>query len=364
MKEIDKALARMVTRAPFYAAVALRLPIREDKTIPTFQTNGRSIVYNPRFADGLSDAELIGVLMHEVDHVAHLHPYRKQNRHHRKWNFATDYVINKTITDAGFKLPEGCLLDSKFDGKSEEQVYAMLPDPKEGGGGGDGADCGVGEVLSPEGDQSEQAKDIAEIKSIVAAACKIAKQMGKLPAQFENYIEEMLKPTLSWDQLLRRFFTALSNSDYSWTKPNRRYCGTSFFLPSLRSTTLGEGVLVMDTSGSMYDNECQAKLLAEIDHIWSVLRPSRVILAQADAGVADWREYHTGDEIERKVKGGGGTDFRPVFDRVEESGESPEFLLYFTDGEGRFPDEAPCYPVLWVMTTDVVPPWGEVVRMG
>ena len=68
-----------------------------------------------------------------------------------------------------------------------------------------------------------------------------------------------------------------------------------------------------------------------------------------------------------ELKGGGGTDFRPVFSHVEELREQGELrglkgLLYFTDGKGRYPKKRPDYDVAFLFMqedyTDVaVPPW-------
>ena len=65
--------------------------------------------------------------------------------------------------------------------------------------------------------------------------------------------------------------------------------------------------------------------------------------------------------------GGGGTDFRPVFEWVERQGVAPCCLVYLTDLLcNRFPDQTPDYPVLWVQTADynVTAPFGEIVKMG
>ena len=55
-----------------------------------------------------------------------------------------------------------------------------------------------------------------------------------------------------------------------------------------------------------------------------------------------------------ELYGGGGTDFRPAFRRIDElvaQGELPRLggVLYFTDGYGVFPERAPEYPVAFVM---------------
>ena len=68
-----------------------------------------------------------------------------------------------------------------------------------------------------------------------------------------------------------------------------------------------------------------------------------------------------------EIKGGGGTDFRPVFAHVEALREQGEFrrlkgLLYFTDGQGIYPAKRPDYDVAFLFMkedyTDMsVPAW-------
>ena len=74
-------------------------------------------------------------------------------------------------------------------------------------------------------------------------------------------------------------------------------------------------------------------------------------------------EFAQGEQFKMVSKGGGGTDFRPPFEYVEREGITPACLIYLTDGYGPFPQNPPPYPVLWAMTTDVVPPWGEYVKV-
>ena len=77
----------------------------------------------------------------------------------------------------------------------------------------------------------------------------------------------------------------------------------------------------------------------------------------------DLREYMEHFEL----KGGGGTDFRPVFEyvnRLQDSGELRELkgLLYFTDGEGEFPRKRPNYETAFLFLNEQkpevkLPPW-------
>jgi len=69
-------------------------------------------------------------------------------------------------------------------------------------------------------------------------------------------------------------------------------------------------------------------------------------------------------QLPTDLEGGGGTDFRPVFDWVEHENRSPNMLVYFTDAEGDFPKVPPNYPVIWLVKGKGVVPWGERVQLN
>jgi predicted metal-dependent peptidase len=62
--------------------------------------------------------------------------------------------------------------------------------------------------------------------------------------------------------------------------------------------------------------------------------------------------------------GGGGTDFRPVFNRITDDGLKPDAIVYFTDMLGTFPDKDPGYPVIWGdIYGRIKPPFGDLVHV-
>jgi predicted metal-dependent peptidase len=71
--------------------------------------------------------------------------------------------------------------------------------------------------------------------------------------------------------------------------------------------------------------------------------------------------------LPRKVLGGGGTSFIPVFERIEAEQLRPDVLVYFTDCFGLYPKNVPQYPVIWASITPEAqlgtyrPPFGEIV---
>ncbi len=124
---------------------------------------------------------------------------------------------------------------------------------------------------------------------------------------------------------------------------------------------LRELVIAIDTSGS-----CSGEMVRHfLEETWEILREKEnffeemhVHIIQCDCLVQDharissereWKDYLR--DIE--VKGHGDTDFTPVFRLVDEMCESGELsdlrgLLYFTDGDGVYPSEAPAYETAFV----------------
>jgi predicted metal-dependent peptidase len=65
-----------------------------------------------------------------------------------------------------------------------------------------------------------------------------------------------------------------------------------------------------------------------------------------------------------RLQGGGGTDFRPVFDWLVRQDRAPDALIYFTDAEGTFPRAEPGFPVIWLVKGRHPVPWGQRVQLN
>ena len=85
-------------------------------------------------------------------------------------------------------------------------------------------------------------------------------------------------------------------------------------------------------------------------------------IIQCDADIQEDKIITTQKELDDyirtiKLHGFGGTDFRPVFDYVDELINNKSFnnlkgMLYFTDGYGVFPNRKPDYTVAFVFVRD------------
>ncbi len=381
-ERVSKARRDLVLDQPFFGVLSLKLELVESRKYQALATDGKTLWFNPDYVERLSDHELKGVVAHEVLHCANGHVWRRQGRDHKVWNDACDYAINQIVIDAGMLLPQGALLDPAYAGMSAEEVYDRLmrhaqeqerqgQQGQEGAGGsqdGNGEDdqsqsdvdgppgASCGEVV----DSQDMPQTQAEWQSAVLEAARLAK--GDLPAGLDRLVEEIRTPPQDWKALLRRFVQTNARQDYSWRLPNSRYLHLGLYLPALQSETMPPVVIAIDTSGSI-DDLMLGKFTSELSAIMDDAQPERVYVIQCDADIQAVDKYEPGERIALDLEGGGGTDFRPVFEWVDRQAINPACLIYLTDLAGDFPVSAPEYPVLWAATEDGSPPWGEVVRI-
>ncbi|NYF79064.1 vWA domain-containing protein [Granulicella arctica] len=208
-------------------------------------------------------------------------------------------------------------------------------------------------------DTDEQARDW---QIAVEQAETISKLAGKLPAGLERSLQGAEEARVDWRELLRRAWSETTPSDYSWMRPNRRHIWQGFYLPGVQREGVGEVVIFVDCSGSI--NARQLSLFeAEVRSILEGQRPERVYVVYFDAQVHKVDVYEAGQQIRLTPVGGGGTDFRPCFQWVEESHIQPQILVFLTDLYGTLPDHPPPHPVLWASTGSDRAPFGQVVPM-
>lgn len=138
---------------------------------------------------------------------------------------------------------------------------------------------------------------------------------------------------------------------------------------------LEELVIAIDTSGSCSVSMVQqflSETYAILEEKENFFRKMKVYILQCDCCIQeevlirseeDWKAYCK----QVKIQGRAGTDFRPVFRRIEELKANLELknlkaLIYFTDGDGIFPIQKPDYETAFVFLTktkamDYLPPW-------
>ena len=136
-----------------------------------------------------------------------------------------------------------------------------------------------------------------------------------------------------------------------------------------------EFVIAIDTSGSVAGETVQRF----VQKTYNILKStesffSRINLhiIQCDAAIQEDAKITSQEDFDEylktvRLRGLGGTDFRPVFAYVDKLLEQHEFqnlkgLIYFTDGWGTFPTQMPPYSTAFVFLQEeynnlTVPPW-------
>ncbi len=132
-------------------------------------------------------------------------------------------------------------------------------------------------------------------------------------------------------------------------------------LETTETSRLEEFVIAIDTSGSC-SGAVVRRFLEETFGILSrrenFFRKMNVHLIQCDSMIQDHRKVTSEREwkdymAHLKIQGLGGTDFTPVFRLVDQMLEKKEIrklkvLLYFTDGDGIYPNRKPAYETAFV----------------
>ena len=393
---IQKARTALLLDHPFFGTLLFRLGGRPSSSIATMATDGVSLFYNPAFVEKLNAAELAGVLAHEVMHPALQHHTRRADRERARWNMACDYAINPMLLDAGLTLPKDVLIDNRFRGMSAERIYSLIeedeneegstgqPESQPGNGSGGWEDgsvqndpCGdepsapstpggVGQVLDAPEPEAESGPSVSEQarewQIAVEQAETVAKVAGKLPGGAVRAVEVSQAAKVDWRELLQRAWSDTIPTDYSWTRPNRRHVWAGLYLPGITSEGVGEIAIAVDCSGSVSSRQL-GLFEAEVRSIMAGQRPRLVHVLYFDAAVQKVETYQAGQPVSLSPVGGGGTDFRPCFDWLDERGIVPQTLVFLTDLCGTFPEEVPPYPVLWASTETRRVPFGQVVPM-
>ena len=126
-----------------------------------------------------------------------------------------------------------------------------------------------------------------------------------------------------------------------------------------------EFVIAIDTSGSVSGKLVQTFLNKTYNILMSnesFFSKINIHIIQCDADIQEDKKITKREEFENylknmKLRGFGGTDFRPVFEYVDNLIKNREFinlkgLIYFTDGYGTFPKEMPAYKTAFIFVDE------------
>jgi predicted metal-dependent peptidase len=405
-KRLDLVLFGFSHNFPFWAVLSERCKYsltKNDYFCPTagVDRNGH-IVFNYNFVETLKNEQLLFLVAHEICHFIFEHSSRLGDRDHSIWNVAADYVINLMLyyqfKNMKFFIPNIAFDESwkygdhnahKYGGMAVEPVYQDLkknPDNKWCKAIADEQnfikdivvsifDENNSDIVSirdrrvplpkREGKSadkfSQEMKD--HVRKALTEAFTLAKSQGCMSSDFERTIQNILKPRIDWisalKQRIRMGVSRLEKKDVTWSIPNRRFLDSDFVYPSPIGPESPKIAYAIDTSGSMSEEDI-TKAVSELEEIRKKFN-AKIYFLDCDASVHSGRWIEPRENLP-KLCGGGGTDFRPVFDNINKNKIKPDYCIFFTDGMGEFGSPQKHLNVLWVLTSDIDPPFGDVIR--
>lgn len=348
--------------------------------MPTAATNGRDVLIGRAFVDTLDDPTLRFVVLHEYYHVMYLHMITWAHLFEEDAqlaNMAADAVINLQLDDLAGARADGFLtvwpdaiLDAKYRGMDTGEVYRRMKQQQQqqqqrsaSGGKAQPMDehrpaqaqpgqSGPGEALG-----ADEAQAVA--KAVDNALRQAAIVAGKVGAEIDRSVKDLLQVTVDWRDVLKDFLRTYTAGDdlSTWRRPSRRGMAQDVYMPSRISEGAKRIAIGIDTSGSIGRDQLR-RALSEIMGACETVKPEAVDVVYWDASVAG-HEVYEGDAVTTladvtKPRGGGGTDPTCMARYLDARGIKPDCIIQFTDGLiGKNWGSWPA-PVLWCISTKSV----------
>ena len=371
----------------------------ETQKVEKAKTDCKKIVWNPEYLASLTDEQVRGALIEMALHPALGHPWRLpvNGKSNKAGDIEINMILNKVKEKGVFiDLPPNHVPFDGYDNKVYEEIYHLLEDePSQnknpGSDSGDSGDeDGPGDFTDPEGQKNDDdedgkgegkggnksdgdgsgkqdsTRDQWERRVIQAGMAAKATSQGDLPADLQRMLNDRLALKIDWRQETANFIKNCLSTKNDYTRAARRHAWQSVIYPRKKRDNVSLVVFIRDTSGSVSDEIC-AFFNSHIEQCLDEMGCQGIVL---DCDAAVHAEYVVGNgmPVPKRAKGGGGTDFRPAFERIKEiieRGEQLAGIVYLTDLYGDFPQpsEVPdSLNVLWLsVTKDLQAPFGRTV---
>jgi predicted metal-dependent peptidase len=356
-----------------------------DLPMPTFCTNGKSIMLDPEFFSQLNLKQLAFGILHETFHniLMHLAYFNNPKYNKKALNIAADAVVNSMIkvSNIGEDIPGGVnsdnmgtvrieLIDKKnkpFTLEIKEchkqnvlHVYneimkkAKIEDCKDHSTDGHPGDNGSAD----DGDTETLAEN--NIRRLVDGA-RIRGE--SIPGSLGSHFESLIKPKINLARWLKQNMFGNCHSHYSYNKPNRRSESTGIILPTSVKQSYNM-IAAIDTSGSISEPEARHA----IGLLYNTMREKRDSIKMRlllHTSAVYYNEMITKKEQLEKLKiTSGGTSHDEVFEIAEKNWRKGDILICITDGETSFP-KTNIKNVLWVIVNNdrITPPYGKTIHV-
>jgi len=406
---IEEIQTTLYMKCRFMNMAIGRLKPVMDELIFTAATDADKFYYAGKYIIKLYQEDknaLLRLYLHSVLHCVFLHPFVSEDIDKNKWNFACDIAVENVISDLGIEelFTENVRYQKSFisklneniDALTAEKIYRYLCE-------NDFSDDDIErerknfkrdshQLWYKEEKKTENKNDHQQNKPLDDEG---AKNLAEIIEEWQDYCERMnvdmenfnsdrkeskvlvqntkrvKRDRYDYSTFLKKF--AVSGEDVTVNDEEFDYIYYTYGLEKYKNMPLvepleykeirkiSEFVIAIDTSGSV-----QGELVQKfLDRTYSILmsqenffRKINIRIIQCDDKIEDEYLVREKEDFENyirniKFKGFGGTDFRPVFERVNHLIDTKEFtnlkgIIYFTDGYGKYPKQKPNYDAAFI----------------
>ena len=353
-REVRDIIAALLPDHPFHAVLLMKCRIVVDPSLASCAATDWEIVISPWEWRRLEPADKARTLVHELHHIIERHPARLRRlmqlypmaRRGRldgsvwllPYNVAADAKVNQHIEEHLRGSRHGWVMPNDLarlfgvrdaERKSLEEIvreiymnagcHVALP----GGEQAPRGDVVVEGLAAPyvvqEGDPEIYGREGDEereraLRQAVRDAWTTAKLVGRAPAGLERLVEELTREKVPWRRLLRAALSpsAEGEAHRTYTRPPRRVeAEGGLILPSRRAHGVERLVVLMDTSGSIGEEELR-QFASEV-HAMVRGAAREVVVVPWDAAAYDPIPIRGPQDARRiRLSGGGGTAIAPA----------------------------------------------------
>jgi len=365
-RKLSQAKAKLLVDYPYFGTLASKLEVIINDDIEAFKSNGIKLEINSEYLQNLELSEAEFIFANGAMHASLAHENRKNSRSGWLWQMATDMAINDMLVENGLDLPYGAEYRERFHGMYAEEIYAELK----------------GDILRNDEDLEYEADDKDDVEKkenssaleeellteqLLAeeaiAVLESKMKTGEAPATIERFFKLKQFGKIDWREELRVALDKYFRDDYVVMPPSKKLLYSGIYLPSSISQTF-RLVIAIDSSGSV-DEELLNEFLSEVNFLMALVQNYQIELIVCDDKIQSHKTFYGGESLDVTLKGGGGTDFRPVFSFIENKFDDVKLLLYFTDLDAIFAREAPSYEVKWVTNNSAKEiPFGAIINLN
>ncbi len=363
-KRLERAKTSLMLSHPFFGALATTLQLQANDDVPTFKTQEDRLLINSDYLAKRNDEELIFILANAALHQGEHYQKRRAKRIDWLWYLATDYTINDILLQNNLTPPPDINYEKAFEGAYAEEIYQTLKqrikNQEESDEDQEEKQQNEPQENRPQSIRNEQAEITDKIDNEWIETL-LMRYKDRLPPSLDRLLKLPSQNRIDWKTKLFCYINTHAMNDYRMFPSNKKFLHQGIALPSLYGQKL-EIAVAIDISASISQTLLES-FLSELYSIMQAFDHYEILLIECDDQIRNIQKLHPSDLIESHFQGGGGTDFRPVFDYLIQEGTNLKLLIYFSDGEGIFPDYLPPIETLWILPTEKMLPFGETITL-